>query len=241
MLLGAKADPNKVGGENELVTPLYYAATRGTSVDCVQALLWRGANPNHISWANPLVWAISKARMPSQQKIAILDALANHSSPFDVDGSSCEGRTALMEAVERGDEDLVKWLLGHRANVAVIDKLGETALFPAVRGANIDILCELLKQEGVPLHTINGKGQGLLQLASKGNQLIGTLVCAGAEPIIDSYGGREVDEKDASLNKCSDTVLNSSPVTGSGLGFKARAFGTAFVLFLFWFLYPGFV
>ncbi|KAJ5205535.1 hypothetical protein N7472_001983 [Penicillium cf. griseofulvum] len=161
MLLGAKADPNEVSGENELVTPLYYAATRGASVDCVQALLWRGANPNHISWTNPLVWAISKARMPSQQKIAILDALANHSSQFDVDSRSCEGRTALMEAVKRGDEDLVKWLLGHGADVAVIDGLGETALFPAVQGAHVSILRELLKQERVPLHTINGKGGGV--------------------------------------------------------------------------------
>ncbi|KAJ5375447.1 hypothetical protein N7517_007453 [Penicillium concentricum] len=227
MLLEAKADPNEICGKKTLVTPLCYAATRGASIGRVQALLNNGADPNLMSLTDPLGWMISTSSIPSQKKIAILDILANNSPSLNIDGRSCYGgRTALMEAVEKGERDMVEWLLNHRASVMAIDKLGETALFPAVREAHIDILRELLKQER-PLHTINGKGEGLLQLAGKDTELVNILLDAGAFvegnddlprvfTIVD--GGGKVEEiDDADLDGYSDTSSDSSLI---GLDFS---------------------
>jgi ankyrin repeat protein len=102
-LLQNKADPNTSGPGGE-DTPLWFASIRAGSVECVQALLEHGADPNHELLDPPLLIEIVTASMiTTETKIAILEALADNVPPINVDAIDELDKTGLVYAASAGD------------------------------------------------------------------------------------------------------------------------------------------
>lgn len=130
----------KIKGSHEL-SPLSYAVNSSTN-DAVKALLNAGADPNY---DNPLQFAalnISKVSL-------LLNAGA------DINAQDEKGDTILMKAVQRGDTNLVKFLLANKADVNLKNKNGIDALSYAplsvAREAHYEELLNLLLQAIHPI------------------------------------------------------------------------------------------
>ena len=66
---------------------------------------------------------------------------------FNVDTTDYDGRTALMIAAGRGNEEAVALLLRHGANPNIIDSCKGSAMWDACRGGH-DACIELLREHG---------------------------------------------------------------------------------------------
>jgi ankyrin repeat protein len=102
--------------------------------------LERGADPNGPNavidfglGTPPLVWAAD------QGSVRVAELLLRAGA--DVNGSDNHGRTALMEAAEFGQTDLVAFLLDNAARINDRDTLqGHTALFTAAEGGHLSLV-----------------------------------------------------------------------------------------------------
>ncbi|KAJ0414214.1 ankyrin repeat-containing domain protein [Aspergillus carlsbadensis] len=185
-LLQNNADPN-TAGPGEVDTPLWFAAIRAGSVECVQALLEHGADPNHELLKPHLLFEIERTSMVTiENKIAILDVLADNVRPIDIDARNGLDKTALMYAAELGDVTMVKWLLAHNADLNATDHANWSPLRYAVNSNQKEIVREMLKH-GPNLNIKDTDGDtALMRAASHDAELVEMLLDAGADPEIEN-------------------------------------------------------
>merc|ERR1711998_629643 len=76
-----------------------------------------------------------------------------------------QGRTALMIATEKMNEDIVSSLISHGANINLQDGQGRTALMIAIEKVNEDIVNKLIYSHGVDINLQDGQGRTALMIA----------------------------------------------------------------------------
>ena len=134
VLLGKGAKVNDPDGKG--LTPLYHAAKKEGS-EMVELLLVKGADV-HASH-NPLFAVIIGGNQRSAEVLL--------KSGVDINGKSRrDGQTPLMRAVQKGDRDMVRFLLTSGASVAIEDNLGRTAEIFARRGQSNTIIAFIQRE-----------------------------------------------------------------------------------------------
>lgn len=116
------------------LTPLMYAA-EGGHIMVVKALLRNGANFN--------------AQWDGYEKAVDLAAAEGHDRVIDVllsHGADVNGTFALVKAANRGDLELVQFLLNRGADITVTSPLGKTAFLAALEGGHLKVMVELLQR-----------------------------------------------------------------------------------------------
>ncbi|GLA80565.1 hypothetical protein AtubIFM56815_001389 [Aspergillus tubingensis] len=198
-LLDNEADPNLRGlGAN--ITALSLAVCESGDPECVRLLLGHGANPNHELHQPVFPVFLSQETTQLDAKLEILDVLVNHSNPIDVNAvDNCWYRamTPLMYAAASGDCNLVRWLLSHGANIALVDEKKQNALFHAVEGHHNSVV-QLLLEQGSSLIEKNTQGTTMLELAIEEVSILQLLLDAGADPELESSDGSTAINKAAS-------------------------------------------
>lgn len=139
LLLGSAPD----GGvqEDTTIPPLAFAASQYESSEMVELLLKHGAK---IEGSKALAAA---ARRGSQTNAKyLLDRGADVNDP----GTGFYPWLPLHVAVTKGDKEMVRILLAgtNRANLALVDRTGRTAMELAREGGNIEIMSLLKDAEG---------------------------------------------------------------------------------------------
>lgn len=104
---GVDIDITNANGE----TPLMYLAVVGQTKRA-KALIARGAQVNRLGWT-PLQYAASKGHLETVKMLVANKALVNAPGP--------DGTTALMMAAFAGDEEVVRYLLAHGADVTMVN------------------------------------------------------------------------------------------------------------------------
>lgn len=88
---------------------------------------------------------------------------------INIDAQDSQRMTALMYAVQHKNYDIVRMLLEHKADVNLINNLGQAALMIAVESGNIDIVAELVCMGKAPVNLPNRDGiTPLMRAAEKG-------------------------------------------------------------------------
>eukprot|EP00752_Nemacystus_decipiens_P012774 g11313.t1 len=105
---------------------------------------------------------------------------------LSVDETTPDGMTPLMFASLKGHSHVLRILLNKRANVAVVDNAGYSALHMASQGGH-QAVTKLLVNAGAPLEAKTSeaqRGQTSLHLAAhRGHsEVVGVLIEAGAKP-----------------------------------------------------------
>jgi serine/threonine-protein phosphatase 6 regulatory ankyrin repeat subunit B len=110
----------------------------------------------------PLVAALAARASPP-----VVELLLKHPR-IDVNARNAAGETALLKAVEAGDEAVIKVLLEHGAAVNTRYGQGDTALIVAARLGRQPVVELLLKQPKIDVNARNAAGETALLEATKG-------------------------------------------------------------------------
>lgn len=144
----------------QLGAPLFYALNSGlpsqAAVNTMKILLDAGANPNIASVQNvlPIVHAVEKLDAPRVELLINWGALNNRLS---------EEKLLLHTAASRKLPKLVSVLLKAEIDPDLRDRQGNTALFIAVREADVET-AELLLVSGAEPDIINNDGETVLYI-----------------------------------------------------------------------------
>ncbi|XP_059168430.1 serine/threonine-protein phosphatase 6 regulatory ankyrin repeat subunit B-like [Physella acuta] len=134
-----------------------YSFNMHQPTDIIQELLRHGADVNHVNnnKTSVLMLAVQKGFIPA-------------GIYRDIDIGDSKGKTALMYAVERWDnDDVVKQLLEHhKADVNVVDNKGETALMKVVKEGRLDKVRILLEHKA-DIYIQDKQGRTALMWAAK--------------------------------------------------------------------------
>ncbi|KAL2838254.1 ankyrin repeat-containing domain protein [Aspergillus pseudoustus] len=193
-LLQNKADPN-TAGPGGVDTPLWFASVRAGSVECVQALLEHGADPNHELLSPPLLIELVRSSvLDIGKKIAILDVLVECARPIDINNVGSQRKTGLMYAASAGDIALVRWLLAHHVDLNATDSGDRSALMLAVENNQKHVVRELLRH-GPKLNIQSDDGDTALILAlDSDTEIVEMLLDADANPnIVNNYGSAAIN------------------------------------------------
>ena len=188
ILLKNNANPNICGPSNQ-DTPLWFAAVRAASVECIRLLLDKGADPNHELIRPPLLIEMIKSDVPVECRLAMFDVLVNNKPPVRLDSVDPEnGITTLMYAAQKGETSVVRWLLEHGVDVNITDRLERGALFYAIKERHMAVVRELLQWKP-QLDILTTSGETLLQMAIEDVSVIEMLLDAGANAeLCNGYG-----------------------------------------------------
>lgn len=190
MLLQAGADVNGVDGQGH--SPLRIAIKSGNGVS-VKKLLAAGADPmasaREDDGSEPTDEAIAY-RYGSDVAHAVAMAVDRYRiNDFVLKGKSAElesylkkgvepdtfdrfGKTALMEAVEKGAARDTEILLRHKADVSLANKAGETAMHIAAAGRD-EAIVEKLYKAGAKMNCKTAQGLSPLEIAERhGNRAV---------------------------------------------------------------------
>jgi ankyrin repeat protein len=171
-LLDKGADVNARNSSN--TTPLYYAV-EGGSVDLIDLLLKRGADPNVVtSTQNSILFsAVMRSSNPEVLQLLI-------KSGADLKFQDREGMTALHWAANGRKLDFVKLLVEGGADVNAKNFAGVTALHIAVTGDAYDI-AEYLLNHGADPSATTANNVTPLHEAVKDWRLVQLLIAKGAK------------------------------------------------------------
>ncbi|KAL2169730.1 hypothetical protein VTG60DRAFT_5783 [Thermothelomyces hinnuleus] len=184
VLLKRGVDANSLG-TYDFNTPLWTAAFQSHSVECVRALLERGADPNHERFSRPFVLEMVDSPTSDDVLISVGNALLKFGErPMNLEAAGNGGKTALMSAAEAGRLPLVRWLLENGADINALDEYGEVALHYAVRAGRMNVVQELLLPQYQPKLDVVGRVP-LLHLALDKPEMLKLLLNAGADPNIE--------------------------------------------------------
>jgi ankyrin repeat protein len=155
----------------------------------------------------PLPWPTAAAapRQPSAAELAVLTLAASRdwkavltslrAGRAPATTMAADGRTLLMLAAADGSRegalDVVRWLLGHGAEIEHVAPEGHSALVEAVIGGHADVLRALLKA-GADTTRHGGAELPPLHLAASLGQrdIVSVLLEAGADPLLTDSEGR---------------------------------------------------
>jgi len=147
--------------ENTLLTQTFWQGS--PDVNTVKTAVDNGANPSQMNAMSmdPVVMAIN-AQAPEQTIEYLLAQKGN-----SVDKLTHDGRTYLHWAANRGNVELLRYLIGKGAKVNIQDSHGTTPLtFAASSGQQNTAVYDLLISAGASLKTdLNGDGANVLLLA----------------------------------------------------------------------------
>ncbi|KAK7873730.1 hypothetical protein R5R35_013262 [Gryllus longicercus] len=183
-------------------TPLHCAAAKGHEA-IVARLVTAGAKLDSRDADDATVATLATQGGHAEVVLWLLD----RGTPEATDK---EGRTLLMNAVEGGNLQLVKDLLGKGANMNTVDNKGETCLLMGVKKGRLHIVKYLLeknaspftvdKSNEYPLLLSSKKGYGdvvekMLQMAGTGdtNLLERSLCAAGSADVVWSFADGALD------------------------------------------------
>jgi uncharacterized protein len=178
-LLEAGADPNTIDddSDNVLMNAAMYA-----SVECMNALLQKKANPNLKNKHG------QTALMFCSHDVEKLKSLLQFGA--DINVRSTSGNTPLLVAcVDNQNTDIVKFLLDNKADPLSINKLGETALIRAAQFSDTPTL-RLLLSKGINVNAMSNYGGTALSNAILNANTVAVycLLNNGADPnIVDSF------------------------------------------------------
>ena len=136
--------------------PLHVAAERG-SVVVTRLLLKHGAAVDATDAAGRT--ALDRAVLAGRTQVA--DLLLQH-------GATMDANTLLLEAARHDsqDRDVVRWLVGHGADLEHRDDSGDTALLIAVRRGNHRLARHLVDQ-GADVNVRDAQGHSALGIAGE--------------------------------------------------------------------------
>jgi ankyrin repeat protein len=186
-LLERGANPNMKGPWG-YGTPLRYAAVNSER-EISSLLLEYGADPNSPLIQPPLlIDVVIDSTLLMLEKAGMLALLIENKAL--VDASDPRGMTALMHAVRRGDELLVKCLLEHDADVDLCNEDGEAPLHFAAQKDREDII-KLLLQKDPDVNCRNQARRGYtpLILGCGNEKIVRLLLEKGADPEVPSNEG----------------------------------------------------
>jgi ankyrin repeat protein len=190
VLLANKADVNISGPSGD--TPLWFAAVRAASLECVRILLDKKADPNHELINPPLLVEMMQSGLSVEDRLAIFDLLIHNNPPVQLDKADPDsGMTPLMHAAQAGETAVVKWLLEHGADVNMTDDIGMGALDYSIANRQVEVLRELLKWEP-QLDRVTSSGDILLQIAADDASIVEMLLDAGANVELTNSSGQTV-------------------------------------------------
>ncbi|XP_046564994.1 putative ankyrin repeat protein RF_0381 [Haliotis rubra] len=89
-------------------------------------------------------------------------------SKIDVDSSDRYGRTAVMEAVKQGYEQVFDILVGYGCDISHIDNDGNNVLHVACRGGHVAMVEHVLSQTNVDINSRGKDGATPLMFAARG-------------------------------------------------------------------------
>jgi ankyrin repeat protein len=202
-LLSGGADVNakeRRGG----ATPLMLAAAYG-SLDAMTLLLDKGADVNARSatGATALMW--------SATDLAKVRLLVDRGADVNVESDS--GRTALLlAAMSDQSADIVKLLLGRKANAKAVDKEGTTTTLAAAFGNDTATLQQLL-EAGADANLANRIGQTpLMAVATQGNEAAAKLLLAKGAQVnaVSAPPGEKVKNGTINLGRFTPLILSST-------------------------------
>jgi len=161
-------------------TPLHWAIESG-SVRIVKLLAENGVplNTQDFDGAAPIHYAISAVnKFPDTEKIEECREVLNYlASRVDINLSDITGVSALHLAAEVGDLESIRELIQHGAWVNVKDHQGESPLFYAVRGEQIEVIKALVEEYKIDMEMLNEDDENILDLVkSIGDQSLIELV-----------------------------------------------------------------
>ena len=178
VLLVNKADVNISGPSGD--TPLWFAAVRAASLECVRLLLDKNADPNHELIDPPLLVQMMESGVLVEERLAMFDLLIRNDPPIQLDRADpYTEMTPLMHAAQAGETAVVKWLLEHGADVNITNDSGVGAVYHGIVNHHVEVLRELLKWEP-QLDGVTDSGVTLLQIAADDAFLVEMLLDAGA-------------------------------------------------------------
>lgn len=160
-LLEAGADAALMAsGEPPLLT-----CARTGSVETVELLLGRGADPNI-----PDAWKAQTAVMwaAAENHVSVVETLIAHGA--DADTAATSGETPLLFAVQLGHDATVRALLAAGADVTVTSPAG-APLTHVAAGAGHHALGPLLLDHGVDANAVDKQGQSALHAVVEARRL----------------------------------------------------------------------
>lgn len=160
-LLEAGAEPGLLAfGEPPLLT-----CARTGSVEAVELLLARGADPNvGDAWKEQtaVMWAAAEDHVP------VVETLIAHGA--DPDAAAASGETALLFAVQGGHDATMRALLAADADVTVTSPVGAPLTHVAAGGGHHTLGVELL-DHGLDPNAVNKQGQSALHAVVEARRL----------------------------------------------------------------------
>lgn len=171
-----------------------------TLANTINGHLMQGANPNKVSLhQTPLISAI-KTQIPR-----IVEMLLNAGA--DPNFQDHNGNTALMFAMQDGNQEIVKLLLANVANPNIQNKRGNTALMGAIYYGK-DAVVPLLIEYGAHINLKNKDGDtALIIAAGKGNSnSVRLLLENSADKTITNNGGKTA--LDIAKEKNNPAIIN---------------------------------
>ena len=145
--------------ENEFDLPPLLEAVETGDADIVKLLLEHGAKQG-------IDWAMTNAILSKNAEI--IKMLSEHGARVDEDWSD---QPILVEAVKKGDTDIVNLLLKHGANVNRKNSYGWTALMKASKKGDSKLeIIELLLKHGAQVDLQNDDGESALIVAAQNSQ-----------------------------------------------------------------------
>ena len=160
-LLEAGADAALMAsGEPPLLT-----CSRTGSVEAVELLLGRGADPNI-----PDAWKAQTAVMwaAAENHVSVVETLIAHGA--DADAAATSGETPLLFAVQLGHDATVRALLAAGADVTVTSPAG-APLTHVAAGAGHPALGPLLLDHGLDSNAVDKQGQSALHAVVEARRL----------------------------------------------------------------------
>lgn len=192
--LGTVCDLNL--SSSSQTAPLHGAARYG-HVEVVRYLLVNGADARRCLADGCTVLFLAAA---SGYELIVQDLLAHERDDETgdvteltkhVNAQNNEGTTALIEAAMYGHEASVELLLAARADVEIVNKLGETALLTACANGNEKTARMLFQADGGSIDATGPRGETTLMAACRYGHLtmVRTLIALGVEPnTVDASG-----------------------------------------------------
>lgn len=106
----------------------------------------------------------------------------------------CAGDTPMLHAADRGNEQIVKYLLEHKANPFAVDSHGANAAINAIASGNVELAKFLIEECQIAWqgYTFEGTSALMFSLTSKSPRMFGyTLSLGGLKYNHPPYGGEE--------------------------------------------------